>query len=453
MRNFLLILTLSVLPISIYSQSGSKKGSFDAAKFDELDWRIGAGMKISVQGSSNTQNITYTYNFDGNREAYEHYFENFEPVLESNGGRALIKVEFPKNTNRKVNYRVEKHELIITMPSEVMLRMMTRYSNVEISSLNRGVEVNNRSGQVKVEDVNQNVTVNNPYGRVLVTNVKGDVLISNRSANIDVREIIGRVKLDVSYSKINVSKINGELDISNRSANVNAFDIQGKLTAKGPYVNYELTNIEGGITMENRSASVDVSGTPHLLVKGGYVNINALNITGDDGVSIEGRSASVGLKDVRKSVVVTGSYINIDLENIGGNVNIENRSGKIEIDGLENSLNVSGQYLPIEVMNFNGPSVQINNRSGSIEIESTSQIRHVDIKSEHGDVGLELKQSFSGIIDLELRYGDIETNLNLSDRNSIKEGNQQSLTGIAGNKRDSKIRIRNRSGNITVKQL
>lgn len=453
MRSFLLTLAVILLPLSVYSQSGTKNGSFNAAGFDELDWRIEAGMKISVQGSSNTQEITYTYNFDGNKEAYEHYFENFEPLLESEGGRALIKVEFPKNRNRKTNYKIKKHELIITMPSEVMLRLMTRYSNIEISSINRGVEVNNRSGQIKVEDVNQNVTVNNPYGRVLVINVKGDVLVFNRSANIDVREITGRVKLEASYSKINVSKINGELDITNRSANVNAFDIQGKLTTKGPYVNYELTNIEGGITMENRSANVDISSTPYFLIKGGYVNINAVNITGDEGVSIEGRSASVNLKDVRRSIVITGSYINIDLENVGGNVSIENRSGKIVIDGLENNLSISGQYLPIKVVNFSGSNVEINNRSGSAKIEANSKLGYVNIRSEYGDVDLELKQKFSGIVDLELRYGNIETNLNLSDRNSIKEGNQHSLSGVAGNKRDSKILIRNRSGNINVKQL
>ena len=453
MKKILLTLTIIVLPLSVYSQSGTKNGSFDAADFDELAWRIEAGMKISVQGNSNTQEITYTYNFDGNREAYEHYFENFEPLLESEGGRALIKVEFPKNKNRKTNYNIKKHELMVTMPSEIMLRLMTRYSNIEVSSFNRGVEVNNRSGQIKVEDVNQNVTINNPYGRVLVVNVKGDVLVFNRSANIDVREITGRVKLEASYSKINVSKIDGELDITNRSANVNAFDIQGKLTAKGPYVNHELTNIEGGITIENRSANVDISNTPHILVKGGYVNINAVNITGDNGVSIEGRSASVSLKDVRRSIVITGSYINIDLENVGGNVGIENRSGEIEIDGLENNLNISGQYLPIKVANFSGSNLEINNRSGSAKIEANSRLDNVNIKSEYGDVELKLKQKFAGIVDLELRYGNIETNLNLSDRNSIKEGNQHSLSGVAGNDSDSRIRIRNRSGNIIIKQL
>lgn len=430
-----IILTPIILLISIlaFGQSGTKDGRLSTSDLSQLLMRIDAGMEIKINGESSSNEMTYVYTFEGNEEAYKHYFENFSPIIESRGGEGRFIVEFPKQTGKRVNHQIKKHSLVFNIPSNLLIELATRYSQIDIKNFERGLSIHNRSGLVKIENAKQNIFVNNEYGAVDVSKISGELTISNRSARIDLKDVTGRVKINAEYSKMNLSKIDGDLDISNRSGVVNAFDILGSLTADGQYVEYELTNIDGDVIIENKSSKVIVNTARSLRITGDYTHVTASNITSEDGVAIDGRSANISLNTIRGNTTIIGQYLNIDLKKIFGFTSIYNRSAKITIDDLQNDLTIEGEYLPIKVKNFAGTNVNVINRSGSISLDALKALNNILIDSQYGKIELLMKEKFSGSVSINLRYGKLDSNLELATQSVSTSNTEKRISGQLGN--------------------
>ncbi|MEQ9265862.1 MAG: DUF4097 family beta strand repeat-containing protein [Balneolaceae bacterium] len=450
MKKILLTLTLLLTASTIFAQSGKKDGEFNASGVDELSIQIDAGMEISVTGT-NSNTIKFEYDFDGNDEAYEHYFQNFNPEFDRSSGRARLIIDFPDQKKRRVNHRIKKHSLIISVPQNLALDLSSRYSEVTVTNIEKGVSIQNRSGEVKVIDVQQLVRINNQYGRIDVSNINGDIVLSNRSANVDVKNVVGRLEVDANYSKLNISKVDGEVFISNRSGTVNIFEIKGNLVTNGPYVEYEITNIEGDVEISNRNGKVVLDTARSLKITGDYTYLNASNILSTQGVYLEGRSANIVLENIGGPASITGQYLDMTLKNIDGPATIRNRSGKVNIDGLEEYLSMHGEYIPLDVRNFKGESVQIVNRSGSTVIEALNTLNLIDIESQYGKVELTMKKEFNGEVTIESKYGKVISDLTLTTQNISTSNNERLISGVAGNGSGRMI-IKNRNGDIIIKQ-
>ncbi len=449
-RPILTLFTLLLINLTLFAQNGSKNGAFDVSAITKLTIRIDAGMQIEIKPSQDNQ-LRYVYDFDGNKESYEHYFENFEPEFEKRGGEARFDIRFPDQNKKNINYEIKRHALALEIPASVYLDISSRYSKIKLEGFTRGLSVNNRSGLVKVENVKQTIVINNDYGAVDLNSVQGEVMVSNRSANIDIKNVTGRVSVNAEYSKMNISRINGDLDLSNRSGVLNAFDIQGNLIVNGPYMEYELTNIDGDVAMNNQSGKVVISTVRSLQVAGDYTNIKAEHIKSEQGVEIEGRSANIELSDVGGDVRISGQYLNIRLEKIVGGAHIQNRSANIDINGLGRDLVINGEYLPMVIRDFKGENLEVVNRSGSISIEAKNKLKQVRIDSQYGKVELSMDKKFDGIVTLETKYGKSDTNMDLKNQTITKEGNEQIIHGTSGTPSGS-MKIKNQNADIVVRQ-
>ena len=450
MKKLILTLGLFLTLTSAFAQSGAKDGEFDLAGVNELRMIIDAGMEITLTGTD-TQTLSFEYDFAGNDEAYKHFFQNFDPEFESRGGEARLIIDFPNQSGRRVNHQITKHTMKINLPRSVFFELTTRYSKVSASDFERGISIENRSGNVTVQNVKQAVSVRNEYGNIKVTNVEGEVILSNRSANVDMKDVIGDVGMSTEYSKMNISKIQGSVDISNRSGTLNAFDITGDMTLSGSYMDYELTNISGDIHMSNKSGKVIISTANSLALSGDYTNVEASNITGSNGVEISGKSATVNLKNITESIYIDGQYLKINLQNIGGEARIYNKSAAVTINGLERDLLIDGEYIPITVRNFKGKNLQINDRSGDISVAATNTLEIVNIESQYGNVELIMAGKFSGQVNIETRYGKFDTNMQLTTQQVSTSDNERVISGKVGNGPGQMI-IKTRNADIKIEQ-
>ncbi len=470
-RQFITLLTVSLFSLNIFSQtvhdkklaslselpklfnnskSNSKKGTFNLNGVRNLSIMIDAGMEITLTGS-NTESLSYEYEFDGNEEAYNHFFENFDPELSNNGGEARLVIDFPKQSRKRVNHRIKTHSIQMSLPEDVVVELQTRYSKVKASDFIQGISIRNRSGQVSIENSKQVVSVNNEYGDVVLIGIEGEIMVSNRSANVDVRDISGNVSMSTEYSKMNISKIEGTVDISNRSGTLNAFDITGDMRLSGAYMKYELTNIQGDIMMSNKSGNVILDGSHSFSMSGEYTHVEASNISGVKGVEISGKSATISLKNILEDTFIDGQYLKINLQKVGGQARINNKSAEIRIDDLGEDLTIEGEYMPVTVKNFKGANIQIVNRSNDITVDALNDLRYVMIESEYGDVILNLKKKYSGSVDVETRYGTFDSSLSINSQQISKSDNELVISGEVGNG-DSKMIIKTRNADVKVNQ-
>ncbi|MFV1884226.1 MAG: DUF4097 family beta strand repeat-containing protein [Balneola sp.] len=470
-RQFIILLTFSFISINLFSQtvtdkklatlsnlntlydeskSNTKKGTFDFKGVTNLFIMIDAGMEITLTGSD-TESLTYEYEFEGNEEAYNHFFENFDPEFIDNGGEARLVIDFPKQTGKRVNHKTETHSLQISLPEDVVVQLQTRYSKVKASDFVQGISITNRSGRVSIQNSKQVVSVNNEYGDVVLIGIEGEIMVSNRSATVDVRDISGNVSMSTEYSKMNISKIEGTVDISNRSGTLNAFDITGDMRLSGAYMKYELTNIDGDIMMSNKSGNVILDGSHSFSLSGEYTHVEASNISGVKGVEISGKSATITLKNISEDTFIDGQYLKIDLQKIGGKARINNKSAAIQIDDLAEDLTIEGEYMPVTVKNFKGANLQIVNRSNNISVEALNDLKFLMIESEYGNVNLNLKKKYSGFIEVETRYGTFDSSLSIDSQQISKSDNELIISGKVGNG-DGRMIIKTRNADVKVNQ-
>ena len=448
MKNLLVLLCI-LIPISLSAQSGSKDGSFNASKIDQLQIIVDAGMTINITGS-NTDKITYTYDFDGNDEAYNHRFLNFDPTFTSNSGNGLLKIEFPEHKKKNVNYRIKKNILTLNIPREIELRLDTRYSKVQINSIARTTNITNRSGSVKLRNIGQSATIDNDYGDIDAEFVNGDLTCSSRSSRIDVKNIQGNFKASSNYSKINVTKVTGQITIENKSGTINAFDLDSDFYSNGDYSDYELTDIRGEIQIMSKNGTVKIDKAESISIGGDYTDVTGINLRGDD-VQIQGKSAKVELDNVLGRVRIDGSYLDIELTNIEKEVYITNRSGKINAEMIKGSFQMYGDYNKIKLNKFLGDKIDIQNRSGNIDIDSESKLTQMIIDASYTDVQVNLESPFNGSVYFDVTYGKLEQPFKLNNATFTNENNSKIVEGSVGNE-NSVFRIKSRNGDVKVTQ-
>lgn len=443
----LCITLLLVTGTSSFAQSGTKDGTFKRINLKELQIRIDAGMDITVVGGPGEE-ILYLYEFDGNEQAYSYYFENFEPVIEYSGSRGIINITFPDRDGEK-KFKIEKHKIMLSLPSEVHLKLMSNYSNIDVKNLDLGLDIVNRSGKVQIENISQTVNVSNEYGSVRAKEIRGELFISNRSATIDAREVTGPVRVNAEYSKLNISQIEGDLNISNRSGVLNSFDIMGNIEASGPYMEYELTNIDGDIRISNKSGKVVADNARSLSVVGDYTPVTASDIRSDEGVDIEGRSAEIRLNNIAGNVVIVGQYLNTNLKMIAGSLRMQNRSAAVTISDLGEDVSIRGEFLDISIKKFKGKNVEIVNRSNDIELEAISKPVQVYLENEYGKIIFHLHKKFDGTLEAKTRYGEFISDFELNNRQLITSQNETQVTGSLGSG-SGKMMLINKNGDIRL---
>ena len=448
MKNLAIILFI-LIPASVFAQSGNKEGSFNTFNLDQLMIRIDAGMTINLKGSD-TDQITYTYEFEGNDQAYNHLFMNFEPDFRLNGGNAYLNIEFPEHKKKNVNYRIKKNILTLNVPSKIDLEMVTRYSKIDITNIERTAKIENRSGYVKLNQIGESVTVYNEYGNVDVNSVAGDVEITSRSATVDAKNIKGNLKVSSNYSKMNLSKITGTLFVENKSGTVNAFDLDSDFRANGDYTDYELTNIRGNVQINNKNGTINLDGAESVFISGDYSNIKASNLRGEQ-VQIESKSAKLELNNVLGRLMINGGYLNIELEDIAKDVSITNRSGKVSASNLKGSCRISGDYNKIKLDDFEGSEIQIENRSGDIEINALNHLNLVNIESSYTTIKLNLASAFSGNVRFFVTYGKLTHPYKLNNATLVDERNSTKIEGTVGNG-TGQMEIESRNGNVIITQ-
>ncbi|MTI88686.1 MAG: DUF4097 domain-containing protein [Balneolaceae bacterium] len=453
-RIFILpILIVILTTATVYAQSGHKEDHFDASSLDQLTIRINSGMEIVVEGTDTPQ-LSYTYDFEGNKPAYERYFVGFNPEFEKKDGYGAFSIRYPEQSTQNVSYEIKKNRLVIKLPRQLKLEVSTQYSSLHISNIDRDTHVYNRSGSVTIENIGQALQVSNDYGDISARNIQGDVTLRARSSQINLSQVTGRVNIGSPYSKMSVSQIDGDVEVQNQSGTINAFNIQGSFSGKADYTEFKLTNIEGRTRLSSKSGNVTVDNIRDFSFEGEYTDVSARNIRDADLVDIRGRSATITLAVINAKTSVQGEYLDIQANEIVSDIAITNRSGTVHLKDIQGMLKYVGYYTDIELNNFNGKVIRMNSKNGSIKGRGIKGISAISIQSEYGDIDLDLDQIFEGQLHLITTYGSIKHNFDLTNSKTIQKSQRNVVQGTVGTISDgnssNRIMIQAANGNIRV---
>lgn len=463
----LLFLALAPALSAQDTYTGETRDAIEARGVTNFQVELGNGFTVVLRGSD-TDSISYHYQFEGNRLAHERNFNQAEFRLERQGATAMLSIQFPeleqmrRETNQSWlqrlfgsdirNFNIEKQELRVNMPRDLAVHLATRYSDVDLSAIERDLEVTTRSGTVNIRDVGGNVNVRNEYGNATVEQVGGSLQLTSRSSDLAVRDVEGETRINSPYSNVEISDIRSRVSVQTQSGTLDAGQIRGPLQVQADYSKVTINGVEGAVSVRSRSGSLTVSDVPTLEFAGEYTDLQARNLTGSGTNTIGNRSASVNLTNVAGETRVTGEYMEVTLEDLRGDLHVQNRSGSVKGDGITHAARINGEYLDISLNRFSGSALHIRNQSGDVNVVSTGTLSQVDIQVTYGDVRFALGAAYNGRYSLSTQYGKLALGsspfaVDLETDNP--DARDQNVTGTVGTANNN-FRIQARNGDVTV---
>jgi hypothetical protein len=429
-----IIFLLLIMTSWAQTQTGVRSDAVSAEGVEQLELMIDNGFTIDIEGTE-TDSISYIYEFEGNELTYKAQFKDVDIDLEKAGSKVALSFDFPSFNNYKGNgnfierllhrlfggetYRfdIEQQQLTIKVPRELSITSTTEFADITLTEVDGRHEIQNRSGVLNISNSQGELEVENAFGSTVIRDFVGDVIVSGPSADIKLQNIEGNVDSNGAFSEQDIRSIKGDLAVQNRSGSINIYDVQG-----------------------------------HARIKSSFCNINMKNIQG--WVSVTSRSGDLSMADMHDDVTIKGSFMDVEISNIEGELQAENESGSFKAAKVKGSVLFLGSYSNFDLVQYQGHELKLKNRSGDIHVQAMKKLNYVNIENNFDDVDMVLAEPFEGQLHLESTFGSIQTNLPVQMQGDNPEDhkplNGDRIIGWIGSEQNDKLKIIVANGSIKI---
>lgn len=184
-------------------------------------------------------------------------------------------------------------------------------------------------------------------GGLSLSNVKGNQKLNTSGGGINLDNITGTVDAHTSGGGIKVTNQDGDIDLNTSGGGISIIKSKGNISA---------STSGGSITLEDNDGNIDAStsGGP-IRINGNATSVRASTSGGGIRADITGLSQQLVLKTSGGSINVVlprGLGMDLDLSGSSVNINLENFSGSAKKGKVEGSMNGGG--IPVELHTSGG---------------------------------------------------------------------------------------------------
>jgi len=421
-------------------------------------------MKLNVVTGSGQQ-ISYSASITANKMGMERHYGDgklkfsvvdqaglleYKPFLQpERREESWLKSLFTKEV--RIDAKVERAEMTLTVPDDVLLTIDSQYSDISVGGLKRALSVVGRNGVVNVKDHFGDLRIDNMFGNVSIANIGGDAHIASRSSKVAADNIEGRFVLSGQSIDFRGSKLLAGANIDNHRGKNNVSEVETEVRINSNYNEVLLSQVRGIATISSQYPSkIQVDRVDGLRANIERGEISMSNLGSVIGVSVTGKYAKITGSDIKGSLVIDGERNTINITSAERNIMISNTFGTVNLDGAKGQVRITGNNNNITLNNIAGDGVDIDQSRSTIKADINGPIRKLAITNNNGDVELGIGSAFSGRYTLRNENGLIQHNLGTGLFNeevtSVRE-----VTGGNPNSQ-SELRVVNRSGRLIVKK-
>jgi hypothetical protein len=159
---------------------------------------------------------------------------------------------------------------------------------------------------------------------------------------------------------------------------------------------------------------------------------------------------NIAISDLKGPFEAKVEYGNITAQNLYSNNNdLEVAFGNADIKNT-NGGDFENQYGNLEIKKLNG-SAEIKSEFGNLEIDLVSkEVKSLELTIQYGDAEIELASDFSCSYEINSSYGDIDMPSSAKTIKSESDYTNKSLTGTIGNGGSNRLEINNDFGNVEI---
>jgi DUF4097 and DUF4098 domain-containing protein YvlB len=267
-----------------------------------------------------------------------------------NGNQVIVRT----NQDRSSNPARISEDLEITVPKGASLEAVGRYGDFDVSDLTGNVDITSDNAGVRIQNVGGSVRVDTRRSDIVrAVNVKGSVDLKGGGTDLELQDIGGPVTIAARYG--------GTIELRNLAKSVHYESEHGEFTAEA---------VPGQVRMS-------------------LSDLNASNVTGP--IRLNARSKDVTLNDFTQSLDIAVDRGDIELRPGKGAIakmDVRTRSGDIDLslpDKTKVQLKATTQRG--EVTNDYNPSFESRTEGhGATLTSSTGDGPRISLETNHGSV-------------------------------------------------------------------
>ena len=281
------------------------------------------------------------------------------------------------------------------------------------------------------------------------------------------------VTLKSSAGDLSLSGTNGIADLRTEFGVLNLTDVSGEIFARSSNGTLKIQNIGDGHKIELSSefgnitadtvqgSDVTISSTNGTLELAGIKASGILKATSEFG-AIHVSKSSAGMADIHSNngtvkldeldldgkIIVNSDFGDLILTKVSATAyDLESNNGKINVDGAQGPVKAHSEFGAVEVINAKNATLDLLSNNGGVTFSGTLGAGPHSIKSEFGNITLNLPADLSLNVDLQTEFGKIT-----SDFDVTVSGNKMDEKHWTGkiNGGGAELIIKNSNGNITL---
>jgi DUF4097 and DUF4098 domain-containing protein YvlB len=340
----------------------------------------------------------------------------------------------------------------IYVPRSNALSTDMRYGSISLENMKGALRLLGTSNTLSLKNCSAVQEIENDYGETSLEQCGGNLNLSTKSSKVLIEQFDGKVSVDADYSTITVRDVQQPVAINSTSATITVENVQGSATIHSNYSTITANSIAGLLDIQTKSGKIRARSLDGLAVDADYTTVEVSDVSGKASkeIIVSGRSGSLHLEDAVGNLKVTDPYSNVDLRNIRGNVDVSSTSSRVTAEEIVGDWRSSTEYSSVTLRGLSAQRVWMLNKSNPIDVQLKTVPANIEIKNEYASVTVSMPTGFSGDVDLNVTYGNIETNLPL-DRKKSFGGSGGYAFGKVGTG-TGKINIETTSGNIKLMQ-
>lgn len=419
-------------------------------------------MKLNIVTGTGQQ-VSYTASITANKMGMERHFGDGKlkfSVVDQAGLLEYKPFQQPERREeswlkslftKEVRYdaKVERAEMTLTVPDDVLLNIDSQYSDISASGLKRTLSIIGRNGAVNVRDHFGDLRIDNMFGNVSIANIMGDAVVNSRSSRVSAERVEGRFQLSGQSIDFRGSKLMAGVSIDNPRGKNNVTEVERDLRINSNYGEIVVNQVRGVATISSQYPSkiqIDRVDGLRANIERGDMSIN--NLGSEVGVSITGKYAKVTGSDIKNSFIMEGERNTISVENIERDAMVRNTYGSVVLSGVKGPVTITGNNNTLDLKNIASERVEIVQTRSLIKGDFMNTLRRLSITNEGGDIQIGLGSGFNGRYSLRNESGLIQHNLG-SGLFSEEVSLTREVSG-GSSAASAEIRIVNRNAKIVV---
>jgi len=209
---------------------------------------------------------------------------------------------------------------------EVKIIQSSMYVKVPINNL---VICGNSFGEIEISDLDKGVEVNSNYCQMFLKNIDGTVKALNKMGNTELNNISGKIDIKSSLTPTVVSNCSADMEIQGSNSSIDISNSEGKIKIYNTG-NIEINHHEGPVEVENSNGMVTVNDLQgRLTIKNSFQPLFISGVEGE--VNIENFNSSIDIKNITGPTTARNRFGSITGESFDGSINLDNQSGNISV--------------------------------------------------------------------------------------------------------------------------